>query len=200
MLKKSERGGCRRWITKGQCSYGDPYAFKREPSNKGKGKGRPRSPTPTGSPHRKSESDGRHTKMFWKCPSEKSNRRPCRNFKKGSCHEGNSCNYWHVPARTKFKAPGGGKFWDKCAYTHSIICWWEAMFTIDCSSHFIERWTTSETTEHAVGWQDAIPSDTPFLKRKIGTFIEWTLHMEEMTRKSAWALHKNSRFIFWEST
>ena len=54
-----KRGDCIRWITKGQCSFGDSCAFKHEPNKKGKRKGRSRSPSPTGSPHRNSEGDGK---------------------------------------------------------------------------------------------------------------------------------------------
>ena len=101
----SERGDCIRWITKGQCSFGDSCAFKPEPNKKGKGKGRPRSPSPTGSPHRKSKGDGKGSddggskgtpKFSGKRPSGKANRPLCINFKKRICEKGNSCNYWHI--------------------------------------------------------------------------------------------------------
>ena len=55
----SERGDCTRWITRGQCSFGDSCALTHEPNKKGKGKGRLRSPSPTGSPHRTSNGDGK---------------------------------------------------------------------------------------------------------------------------------------------
>ena len=55
----SERGDCTRWITRGQCSFGDSCALTHEPNKRGRGKGRFRSPSPTGSPHRTSNGDGK---------------------------------------------------------------------------------------------------------------------------------------------
>ena len=40
-------------------------------------------------------------------PSSEANRLLCAYFKKGSCQRKNSCNQWHVPESTKFKAPKG---------------------------------------------------------------------------------------------
>ena len=34
----SERGDCTRWITRGQCSFGDSCALTHEPKKKGRGK------------------------------------------------------------------------------------------------------------------------------------------------------------------
>ena len=77
------------------------------------------SPFPTSFPHRISQGDGKGTddggangapKLGGESPSGTANRPPCRNFKRGSCQKGNSCNFSHVPACAKFKTPACCKF------------------------------------------------------------------------------------------
>ena len=88
----SDRGDCIRWITEGQCSFGEACAFKHDPNKKGKKKGRPRSPSPTRSPHRNSKGDGKGSddasakdrpKICGKSPSRKAN---------GSVNQRSSCH------------------------------------------------------------------------------------------------------------
>ena len=85
--------------------------------------------SPAGSLHRNSKGDGkgnerwrkcwRHPKLVGKSPSGKANWRPCTNVKKGSCQGRSSCDYWHAPECTKFRAPGKCRFGDKWAHKHT---------------------------------------------------------------------------------
>ena len=175
--KNNSEGDCIRWITTGQCSFGEACAFKHDPNQKGKGKGRPRSPSPTGSPHRHSKGDGKGSddrgakdtaQLTGKSLSVKANRLLCTKLKTGSCQMSDSCSCWHVPESAKFKAPGGCKFGGRCAHkTHSKTCWWTVKFRIDCYSHFIEWWLTDVITESSVGWQDPISSETSASREQV---------------------------------
>ena len=124
MPKNNSEGDCIRWITTGQCSFGEACAFKHDPNQKGKGKERPRSPSPTGY----SEGDGKGSddrgakdtaKLTGKSLSVKANRLLWTKLKTGSCQMSDSCSCWHVPESAKFKAPGGCKFGGKCAHKHT---------------------------------------------------------------------------------
>ena len=99
--------------------------LKHDQNKKGKGRGRLRSLSPTHSLHQNSKCDGKGSddrraegtqRVAGKKQSGKRRDDLVQAAKTRSCQRRNSCNYWHVPERTKFKAPGGCKFGDKCAY------------------------------------------------------------------------------------
>ena len=60
-----------------------------------------------------------HLQLTGKSPSGKANRLPCTSFKKGSCHREIHVIVGMFPMCTKFKAPDGCRFGDKCAYKHT---------------------------------------------------------------------------------
>ena len=144
MPNNNSEGDCIRWITTGQCSFGEACAFKHDPNQKGKGKERPRSPSPTGY----SEGDGKGSddqgakdtaKLTGKSLSVKANRLLWTKLKTGSRQMSDSCSCWHVPESAKFKAPGGCKFGGKCAHKQPAKpadeLWNSASIVIDIPSN-----------------------------------------------------------------
>ena len=81
------------------------HIFKHEPNKKGKEKGRPHSflrqvyRTEIREDGKGSDDKGSKgtPKLTGKSLTGNSRRLPCTNFKQGSCQNGNSCSYQHVP-------------------------------------------------------------------------------------------------------
>ena len=151
---------------------------------------------------------------------------PCTNFKKGSCQRESSCNCWHVPDSTKFKAPGGGRFGDKCAYKHKaklrmkrknqylLLNTFHRMMNDRCKYGKFSRMTgeTSSSCEQVrserENWDLHLESSrldlriSEILTRKRS--IEWTPSMEEKQGEQPvfFFLHKNvykhQGSVFWE--
>ena len=99
----------KRRLHSGQCAFGEVFAFKHNPNKKGNGNGRPRSPSPTRSP-KFQRLKGHRSLLLKVCQEKQADYLSCKTSRKKGCQRSYSCNYWHVPERTKFKAPGEGRF------------------------------------------------------------------------------------------
>ena len=148
-----------------------------------------------------------HQHFLLKVRQEKRTEYLAQTSRKGSCQRESSCNCWHVPDSTKFKAPGGGRFGDKCAYKHKaklrmkrkyqylLLNTFHRMMNDRCKYGKFSRMTsgTSSSCEQVrserENWDLHLESSrldlriSEILTRKRS--IEWTPSMEEKTRKAA---------------
>ena len=120
-----KRGDCTRWTTTGQRSFEEACAFKHDPNKKGTENGvhllRKVHCTEIRKVTEKvvmTEVLKAHQNLLVK--ARQGQTALCKlQERKLPRRKEDSCNAWHFPKCTEFKAPGGSRFGDKCAHKHT---------------------------------------------------------------------------------